>query len=142
MNIKKKSNSTFLLIGNIKPLYKIDKIKSICNHYNHLLINIISIPKLDTSNSTSCYYSYTVQVDNREGLSRYLLKYGIETKVQHPILMCDQKPYLKSRSDNVTNARRIVNKILCLPANEKITKSEVKYISTLITKFKNKKKYR
>ena len=132
-----------LLVDRLELLNdKIEKIKSICNHYNHLLKNIVSIPKLDTSNSTSCYYSYTVQVDNREGLSRYLLKYGIETKVQHPILMCDQKPYLKSRSDNVTNARRIVNRILCLPANEKITKSEVKYISTLITKFKNKKKYR
>ena len=121
---------------------KIEKIKSICNHYNHLLKNIVSIPESDTSNSASCYYSYTVQVDNRDSLAKYLLKYGVETKVQHPILMCDQKPYLECRSDNVDNARRIVNKILCLPANEKITKSEVKYISTLITKFKNKKKYR
>ena len=118
---------------------KIDKIKSICAHYDYLLKNIVLTPKFDTSNSTSCYYSYTVQVDSREELAKYLLKYGVETKVQHPILMCDQKPYLKCRSDSVVNARRIVNKILCLPANEKISNSEVEYISNLITKFQNKK---
>jgi dTDP-4-amino-4,6-dideoxygalactose transaminase len=114
---------------------KIDKIKSICAHYNYLLNDIVSIPKLDSSISSSCYYSYTIQVENRDDLSKYLLKNGVETKVQHPILMCDQKPYLNSRSDKITNAREIVNKILCLPANEKITKSEVEYISNLIVKF-------
>ena len=90
---------------------------------------------MDTINSTSCFYSYTIQVNNRENLSKYLLKYGVETKVQHPILMCEQKPYLKYKSDKIINAKIIVDKILCLPANEKVTMSDVKYISNLIIKF-------
>jgi len=114
---------------------KIDKIKLICRHYDMLLKNIVSIPKLDSSNSSSCYYSYTIQADNREGLSKYLLENGVETKVQHPILMCDQKPYINCRKDDISNAKKIVDRILCLPANEKITKSEVEYVSNLIKTF-------
>ena len=114
---------------------KIKKIQKICNQYDSILKNIITLPRLDTINSTSCFYSYTIQVNNRENLSKYLLKYGVETKVQHPILMCEQKPYLKYKSDKIINAKIIVDKILCLPANEKVTMSDVKYISNLIIKF-------
>jgi len=117
---------------------KINKIKLICKQYNSLLKNIVTVPKLDTINNSSCFYSYTIQVDNREDLSAFLLKNGVETKVQHPILMSDQEPYLKCRRDNIINARKIVNKILCLPANEKITNSEVKYICNSIEKFQTK----
>ena len=116
---------------------KIKRIKENCNHYNSHLKDIVLIPKVDTKNSVSCFYSYTIQVENRDKLSNFLSENGVETKVQHPVLMCDQKPYNKNRSDNVVNARKIVEMILCLPANEKITKAEVSFISNLIKSFLN-----
>lgn len=116
---------------------KIHKIKSICKFYDNSLKNLVEIPEVDKPNNTSCYYSYTIQVDNRDELSTYLLKNGVETKVQHPILMCDQQPYIENNKDKLTNAKKIVNRILCLPANEKLEKNEAKYIVNLLKKFKS-----
>ena len=125
-----------ILLDRMKNLSgKIKKIKSICSHYDKALKDVVKIPKFDTKHNISCYYSYTIQAESREDLSSYLFDKGIETKVQHPILMPDQDPYIYNKKDNLVNANRIVNSILCLPANEKVHHDVVEYISTVIHEF-------
>jgi len=124
------------LVDRLKLLdNKLNKIKKICNHYDNFLDDVVLIPEKDTIESNSCYYSYTIQVKNRERLVQFLSLHGVQTKIQHPVLMCDQKPYKKCRVDNISNAKKIVNQILCLPANETITINDVEYISKLIIEF-------
>ena len=111
---------------------KINKRKTICKYYDELLAGMTSIPEQDTGDSISSYYSYTIQVNDRQKLIDDLSAAGIETKIQHPILMCDQEPYKKFRNDANKKTREIVSKIICLPANENIKKSQVEYISAVI----------
>ena len=65
---------------------------------------------------------------------QYLANNNIETKIQHPLLMSKQKPYLDCIS-NSPNALRIVNRILCLPVNENMDEDSVDYVIEKVTKF-------
>jgi len=69
----------------------------------------------------------------------YLLHNGVETKVQHPILMCEQLPYRSNKKDTTSNTQKIADTILSLPASEKVEKEDVKYIASLIKKYFNEK---
>ena len=116
---------------------KIKKIRSNVLLYNKILPASI-IPSEENIDHKSSFYSYTVQVERREELIKYLSKKNIETKVQHPILMPMQEPYINSPKDDISNAKRIVNKILSLPVNETINKDQIHYVSDSIEKFYSK----
>lgn len=111
---------------------KIRKRKLICEYYDELLSGIVSTPEKDSFNNISSYYSYTIQVDDRKKLIDVLAASGIETKIQHPVLMCRQPPYQDYRSDITINTQKIVDKILCLPASERVDKTDVEYIVSVI----------
>lgn len=111
---------------------KISKRKAICQYYDELLSDLVLTPEQDTSNSISSYYSYTVQIDDRQKMINDLSAVGVETKIQHPILMCEQEPYKKYRNDINQKTREIVSRILCLPANETIDMSQVEYVAAAV----------
>ena len=116
---------------------KIKKVRSNAYLYNQLLNKSI-IPAPERKDEKIAFYSYTIQVEKREELMEFLSSEGIETKVQHLILMCEQKPYLNCPKDNIQNAKRIVKKILSIPVNETITKDQIHYVSESIAKFYKK----
>ena len=62
----------------------------------------------------------------------YLADRGVETKILHPILMCDQSPYQECRNDVSRVARAISKQILCLPVNENVTKEDVFFVANTI----------
>jgi len=113
---------------------KINKIRNNASLYNKLLPKEV-IPLPEGKDAKYSYYSYTVQVDKRDELIEFLSYMKIETKIQHPILMCDQKPYKNCPKDSMKNARRIVRKILSLPVNDTVTKAQINYVSNAISKF-------
>ena len=101
-------------------------VSEIAKRYTSALNGYCTTPK-ETNNSSRVFYTYTIQVQDRNGLAKYLLENGIETKVQHPLLMSEQEPYLNCRS-NTPNASELVKKILCLPIYESITDEDVDYV--------------
>jgi len=112
---------------------------SIATKYNDYFKGYsLKIPQYNSNLMKSSYYSYTIQVNDRNGMIKYLSDFGVETKIQHPILMSAQKPYINNKSDELKTAKRAVEKILSIPANEKITDIQVKKISDLIIKYLNK----
>ena len=68
------------------------------------------------------------------GAAKYLSENNIETKIQHPLLMSQQKPYLNCVSQS-PNALRIVNRILCLPIHESLEQDDVDYVIEKVTEF-------
>ena len=116
---------------------KIKKVRNNAYLYNQLLNKSI-IPAPERKDEKISFYSYTIQVEKREELMEFLSSEGIETKVQHLILMCEQKPYLNCPKDNIQNAKRIVKKILSIPVNVTITKDQIHYVSESIAKFYKK----
>jgi dTDP-4-amino-4,6-dideoxygalactose transaminase len=85
------------------------------------------------------YYTFTLRAENRDKLKEYLEKCGIETKIQHPILMADQPVYRNYPRDNIKNAKKILTEILCIPIHEKLRKKELVYIANSIKKFYSNK---
>ena len=100
--------------------------KEIAQIYNDSLSRSCKVPT-ETPNSERVFYTYTIQTNKRDSLSRYLTDNGIENKIQHPLLMSEQKPY-KDCKAYTPKAKEIVKKILCLPIYESLKTEEIEYV--------------
>lgn len=80
------------------------------------------------SNEEFAYYGMTIFSKNRERLTHVLSQIGIETKVQHEPLMCDQLMYVDCRS-KADNAKRRIKEVLSLPLHEKMTLKDARFIA-------------
>ena len=103
-------------------------------------IDEIQTPKV-ISSSGHVYHQYTLRVLNgkRDQLKKYLIDNGVETKIQHPILIPQQKAYrINKNKDKLRNAKILVKKILCLPINENLKKKEMDYVISLVNNFYKK----
>jgi|TARA_B100001964_G_C14238210_1_gene603574 dTDP-4-amino-4,6-dideoxygalactose transaminase len=124
-----------ILLERSKHLNRIiDRRRTIASLYNDKLTNIVGIP-IEKENEYDVYYTYSIQVENRKELIRYLDTCGIETKIQHPILMPHQQPYQNTRCGSISNAERLLMRILCIPVNEKLTVKDAEYVSNCIIEF-------
>jgi dTDP-4-amino-4,6-dideoxygalactose transaminase len=106
-------------------------------YYGKYLKEIKGIVRLpdERKDEFNVYYTYTVRVQRRDELKKYLEKKGIETKIQHPILMPDQPVYKNSPRDKIENAKKIISEILCLPVSEKTEKIHMDIVIENIRKF-------
>ncbi len=74
-----------------------------------------------------CPYGFTIISKNRDRIKDELIKLGIETKIQHQPLMCDQQLFKKTPRD-VVFGKEIVKEILNLPLYENMSDEEVDYV--------------
>ena len=124
-----------ILLEKIKDLNGIIiRRRAIARLYDDRLRNTVIVPT-EKDSEYDVYYTYTIQVENRKELTKYLDMHGIETKIQHPILMPNQLPYQNARCGNISNAKHLVERILCIPANEKMTDEDIHYVSDCIINF-------
>mgnify|MGYP001247785109 CR=1 FL=1 len=106
----------------------------IAKKYNQKLNNNIIKPFTE-KNCLDTYYTYTIQVKDRNRLLKYLNKKGIEARIKHPILVSDQLAYKKYKNRNLKNSNKIINKILSLPINDKISDNDVDYVIKTVNNF-------
>jgi dTDP-4-amino-4,6-dideoxygalactose transaminase len=99
-------------------------------------ISQIRLPR-ESSAEKNIYYTFMIRAEKRDELKKYLELNGIETKIQHPILMSDQQMYRNNPCDSLTNARKFVKEILCLPISEKLSVRDLEYTAKIITNFYN-----
>lgn len=93
----------------------------------------IKLPIIE-KDETHSLYTLTIRAERRDELIDYLQSFDIETKIQHPILMCDQQPYLNCRKESDL-ARTLIKEILSIPVQEKLTDNEVSEVSKKINSF-------
>ncbi|SLM30904.1 hypothetical protein MTBBW1_2520005 [Desulfamplus magnetovallimortis] len=84
------------------------------------------------------YYTYTLKVENRDGLRAFLMDRGIETKIHHPILMPEQPAYRSSAKGEWQFASEKVKQVISIPASEVLSDSDVQYIAHNIIDFYKK----
>ena len=113
---------------------RIQRLREISQYYNEQLKDLVKCPFED--DSFHSYYSYTLLTEEREKLNKYLNEKGVETKIQHPILM----PYHTAYKDKFPKydlkvAENVVDQILCLPNHDKLSDSEVEYVVTTLKGF-------
>ena len=87
---------------------------------NPALGNLVGVPR-EAEGYRDVYYTYTIQSDRRDDLAAFLEAAGIETKVQHPLLMPQQPAYRDAARGAWPRAEQLVKQVLCLPASEKLS---------------------
>ena len=108
--------------------------RQIALQYMQLLQGCVDLPR-EQAGETDVYYTFTIKTPRRDELKKYLEECGIETKIQHPILMPDQPAFAGKSYGSYPNASRLVKTILCLPANEKLSSDAIEYVAQCVRKF-------
>jgi dTDP-4-amino-4,6-dideoxygalactose transaminase len=136
LNFKIDTIQAAFVLNNLKNLNKKILIRNKnAKYYIKNLNNKIKLPIIN-KNEIHSFYSFTIIAPKRDKLKDYLFKNGIETKIQHPILISNQKAYKNRKNkDKLKNANILVKKILCLPINENLKYKELKYIVSKVNKF-------
>jgi len=113
----------------------VDRRRQIAAYYAERLSGVVRVPQEGDARK-DVYYTYTIQASKRDELKAYLEGSGIETKIQHPILMSEQRPYKDSLgADRVYRAKEIRDRILCIPANETLSDASIEYVADTIVRF-------
>ena len=81
------------------------------------------------------FFEFTLECESRDELQKFLTKNKIETKIKHPILMCDQPGYNLKEKYKVKNSRRLLKKILSLPLHESLSINQIDYMTKKINDF-------
>ncbi|MFC1570452.1 DegT/DnrJ/EryC1/StrS family aminotransferase [Candidatus Omnitrophota bacterium] len=112
---------------------KISNRQKVAGRYTNALKDVVKCPEDDGTEHV--YYSYTIVTDKRDELRDFLATKGIETKVQHPILMPKHTAYKGSFECEIPVAEDLVEKILCLPNEENLTDEQVDYVISMVKEF-------
>ena len=113
----------------------ISKRREIASWYKEGLKGIVGLPESQLMKE-DVWYTYTIKADDRDELRKHLDRRGIETKIHHPILLPDQPVYKTTYlREGYPVGRELVKKIVSLPANEKINRSDVDYVVESIIDF-------
>ena len=103
-------------------------------YYDQGLQGVVEVPVEQTGES-DVYYTYTVRAARRDELMRFLGEKGIETKIQHPLLMPQQPAYRDISRGGFPRAEQLVKTVLCLPCHEKLTSADLDYVIAAVKEF-------
>jgi dTDP-4-amino-4,6-dideoxygalactose transaminase len=112
---------------------KINKSQEIAKRYTSSLKEVVTCPP--EVNGSHVFYTYAILASRRDELKEYLSKNGIETKINHPILMPYHTAYRGKFSFSIPVAERIVQQLLCIPNENNLTAEQVDYIIDHVKRF-------
>lgn len=114
--------------------------QQVANDYNQALKEIkdIILPQCNPR-SSHVFHQYTIRIPNnqRDQLKEYLADKGIPTMIYYPVPLHLQKAYRQENAAPGTFpvSERLCNEVLSLPIHTEMTKEQIKYITSLISKF-------
>jgi dTDP-4-amino-4,6-dideoxygalactose transaminase len=120
----------------VKNLTKIRRKNALIYDKGLKTIKEIFIPPRE-KNIYQNYQLYCFLCKNRNGLMKYLNKFGIDAKIHYPKPMHLQKPCIlnKFNKGNFPVAIKISKKIISLPVHEFVKKNQIKYVIRKIRDF-------
>jgi dTDP-4-amino-4,6-dideoxygalactose transaminase len=108
--------------------------RGVARFYDQALAGVVETPLADNGGE-SVYYTYTVLAPDRDRLRTHLSKLGIETKVQHLPLMPNQPAHRNAVGSDSPRARRLMERVLSLPASEAVSDEQRQYVAECIRTF-------
>ena len=108
--------------------------RAIAARYDRELAGVVRHPPR-LEGYEGAYYTYPILTTERDGLQRHLTVCGIETRIQHPVLMNDQPAFQGSINGNPKRAADLIRGLLCLPIHEKLSEEEVSYVAASVRQF-------
>ena len=112
--------------------------RRVAARYDQLLAETpLRLPPRDAT-GRHAYYQYTVLAPRREELMAFLAERGVGTQIMYPKLVPDQGAYQTNpwrAADDMSVARSLVPKVLCLPMFAELTDDEVDRVGVAIVDF-------
>ncbi len=102
-------------------------------YYIGRLAGKVGLPE-DGPGEAQVYYTFTIRTPRRDELEKYLAARGIETKVQHHLVMPEHPAYKPGRGE-YANAIALTKTILALPVHEKLTAAQREYVADSVLAF-------
>ena len=99
----------------------------IAKKYNENLSDLVVCPEF-REGDIHALYTYAIQGEMRDHLMKHLNKNGIETKIYHKPLVSDAPVFQKFKGKDTPNARRVLSRVLSLPAHEKLSDEQIKFV--------------
>jgi len=129
-----------ILLKRLKTVEEfINRRRTIATEYSKYLKTVVKVP-IEKKGERDSFYTYTIRTreNERDELKDFLLLKGIETQIQHPLLMSQQVPFKKYVSDDNKHTEEVVKNVLCLPINEKLSDDAVEYVIKAVLDFYKK----
>jgi dTDP-4-amino-4,6-dideoxygalactose transaminase len=108
--------------------------RDIAAYYRTSLAGLVDVP-VERPEYRDVYYTFTIKTDCRDALMAYLKEKGIETKIQHPLLMPEHPAYQQSRQTPFPVAKQAVQRLLCIPGHENMSSEQVEHVTGAIRRF-------
>ncbi len=122
----------------LKKLKKVIRIRreNVNLYLNNLNLNRIFFP-FENKYEFNTYHTFVIQVDKRDELKKYLKKNGVDTAIHYPIPIHLQAASRKLgiKKGSLPETEKQAKRIITLPINQYLKKSEILYICNLINKF-------
>ena len=113
----------------------IAKRRKIAALYQDRLSRFVETPH-DSAGGRDVYYTFSVQTDARDALMKYLGDCGVETKIQHPLLMPEHPAYSESFNPaDFPIAKRATQRVLCIPAHENMAWEQAEHVAACVEAF-------
>jgi len=117
----------------------IERRRAAVAYYNCFLDGVVGTPS-EYADCVDVYYLYNAICDERDRLKAFLEERGVETKINHPLLMPRQKAYRKDYGAfEWPVGESLTRTTLCLPLHANITREEQDYVIESVKLFYEKK---
>jgi len=108
--------------------------RAIAQRYSRELEGLVETPP-SLQGHSDAFYTYTIRTPQRDALRDHLGRKGIETRIQHPILVSDQPAFRGKVHGHSPRAAALVREILSIPAHEKLRDDEQGFVIDAIKEF-------
>jgi dTDP-4-amino-4,6-dideoxygalactose transaminase len=112
----------------------VERRRKIAHRYDRELVEMVETP-LRLEGYYDVFYTYTIRTPLRDALQGHLARLGVETRIQHPVLMNEQPAFQGKVRGNSPRAARLVREILCIPAHEKLSDEDQTFVINAMKEF-------
>ena len=104
-----------------------DSRRRVAEKYNKLLDGVVELPT-EAQWAKHVYHLYVIQLDDRDGLSKYLNDHGISTGIHYPVPVHKQ-PCMEAGNISLPVTDACVDRILSLPIHPQLTDVQIEYVA-------------
>jgi UDP-2-acetamido-2-deoxy-ribo-hexuluronate aminotransferase len=107
--------------------------QEVAEKYNRALEGFVSIPYIEPHNK-SVYAQYTIQVENRSQIQKFLLEKNIPTAIHYPVPLHKQPIFeYMERSHHLPVSEFSADRVLSLPFHPYLTDQEINRVTEALT---------
>ncbi len=108
--------------------------RAAAEYYSTRLHELVKTPA-EAADCRDVFYTYQILCSRRDELQKFLTAQGIETKIQHSLLMPMHRAYRTVSPGSWPIGTQACTRSLCLPLHEKISRAEQDYVIEAICNF-------